>query len=392
MDDKGQDAQDGGASSRTRTYGQWWEAEGEHVEVAVGEVAAVGAAAYRAVGATPDDAEYLFSFNLDKALQGDHARGIRLVRPLVDAVRAGSIDLGAPIEVVDDWPSAAVVDGGPRASGRLVCRQAMALAVEKAAANGIGWVSARASGEILTPYVRQAADAGMVGLVLVQSVPNVAPLGSHGPLFGNAPIAIGVPAGSHAPVLLDMSFTDSSASGVALAARQGDPVPPGVLLDAEGHPTIDAAAFVHRGDDGGVVLGGSPPRGTLTPLGGGHKGWAMVFTVGLLAAVLSDTSPPWELYYDLERRGRYGTVLVAFNPEVAMPGARFRQQVDAFIDRVKVAPVAPGQAAPLYPGEGSQELRRQRREANRMALPGHDYEVLTWLAEVAGVAAPTPIE
>jgi len=374
---------------RARTFGQWWEADGEYVQVALDEVAAVGAAAYRSVGASSEDAEYLFSFNLDKAIQGDHARGIRLVRPIVEAVQSGRMDLGAPIEVVSDRPAAAVVDGGPRASGRLVCRRAMELAIQKATTQGVGWVSARASGEILTPYVRQAVEAGMVGVVLVQSVPNVAPLGSYGPLLGNAPMAVGVPAGRNDPVILDLSFTESSASGVGLTAAQGGSVPAGMLLDAQGNPTTDAEEFVHRDADGKVVMGGRPPRGSLAVLGGGHKGWALVFIVGLLAAVLSDTSPPWELYYDLPERGTYGTVFLALDPTVASPHEQFVAQVDAFIDGVKAAPAAPGGPPVLYPGERSQQLRRERRTANTMALPGIDYETIRWLAAVAGVEPPT---
>jgi L-2-hydroxycarboxylate dehydrogenase (NAD+) len=371
---------------RERTYGQWWEADEEYVEVAVDAVAATGAAAYRAVGATAEDAEYLFSFNLEKALQGDHARGVRLARSIVEAVQSGRMDLSAPIEVVSDRPAAAVVDGGRKASPRLVCRRAMQLAVEKAATQGVGWVSARAHGEILTPYVRQAVDAGMVGVVFVQSVPNVAVLGGHGPLLGNAPLAIGVPAGRYDPVILDLSLTQSSASGVGMTAAQGGTVPPGVLLDADGQPTDQAEAFVLRDAEGRVVLGSSQPRGTLAVLGGGHKGWALVFIVGLLAAVLSDTSPPWELYYDLAERGTYGTVMLALDPSVAMPAEAFSSKVDEFIDGVKTRGGAPDV---LYPGERSQALRRERRDANRMALPLPDYETLVWLAELGGVEVPT---
>lgn len=373
---------------RSRTFGQWWDAHEEYVMVPVDAATSVGEAAYRAVGASDADAAYLFDFNLDKALQGDHARGIRLVRPIVEAARSGRMDLAAPIRVVSDWPASAVVDGGSRSSGRLVCRRAMELAVEKASTAGVGWVSARASGEILTPYVRQAVSVGMVGMALVQSVPNVAPLGGFGPLLGNGPMAVGVPAGDRDPVILDMSFTNSSASGVVLAAKEGRPVPSGLVLDERGEPTTDAAVFVHRGPAGEIRTGESPPRGTLTVLGGGHKGYAMVFIVGLLAAVLSGTSPPWELYYDLERRGTYGTVLLAFNPAVVGPPERFLSQVDCFIAGVKAAPVKDRGEPILYPGERSQQLRRERRASNTMAIPMHDYQTLSWLAEVGGMDPP----
>ena len=166
----------------------------------------------------------------------------------------------------------------------------MALAIDKARSHGTGFVAARSSGEILTPYVRQAVDADMVGLVMVQSVPTVAPLGGKGPLLGNGPLAIGVPAGDHDPVIVDMSFTQSSSSGVLLAAEQHEQVPEGFVLDEHGQPTTDARDYPDHELE--AIHGGIHARGTLASLGGNHKGYAMVYAVGLLTALLADASPP----------------------------------------------------------------------------------------------------
>lgn len=351
---------------RHRTYGQWWEAEGPYVDLAIAPLEAFGTAVYQAVGATEDDARFLFATNLDKALQGDHARGLGKVPGIVRAARDGTFDLSAPIHVVRSSTASAVVDGGKTAHGRLVCRRGMRLAIDMARAHGIAIVGARASGELLTPFVSMAAAEGLVAMAMVQSVPTVAPLGGYQPLLGNAPMAFAVPAEGRDPVILDMSFTQSSASGVLLAAAQGQTVPPGCLLDEQGQPTTDARAF----PDNELIAktGGIAVRGTLTPLGNNHKGYAMVFMVGLLASVLTDTSPPWDLDWKLAERGTYGTVLIAIDPTALNPNNP-AAKVDDYIDHVTTQPRRDDAEGILYPGQRSQELKRERRLAGVVPVP-----------------------
>lgn len=367
-----------------RTYGQWWQARGPYVVVPLRDMEAYLAHLYRAVGASDDDARFLVSTNLDKALQGDHARGLGKVSGIIRSARDGTFDLTAPIEVVRERGATAIV-AGTKAYGRLVCRRGMQLAIDKASESGIGIVGAQASGELLTPFVKMASDAGCVGIAMVQSVPTVAPLGGYRPLLGNAPIAFAVPSRRHDDVVLDMSFTQSSASGVLLAAAQGEPVPPGTLLDEHGNPTTDSAAFP---DDELIArTGGIAVRGTLTPLGNSHKGYAMVFMVGLLASLLTDTSPPWELDWNREVRGTYGTVLIAIDPHALNPHDP-EGRVDAFIDEVINAPRRPDVDRILYPGQRSQELKRTRREANELVLPLVHLRDLEHLGDEMGVPMP----
>jgi L-2-hydroxycarboxylate dehydrogenase (NAD+) len=368
-----------------RTYGQWWDAEGPYVTVRLGALRDLGAGLYRAAGASDEDAAFLFDTNLDKATQGDHARGLGKVSGIIRSVRAGAFDLGAPIEVIREHGATAVVDGGKKAHGRLVCRRAMELAVAKARGHGIAIVGARASGELLTPFVKMAADAGMIGIAMVQSVPTVAPLGGFQPLLGNAPLAIAVPARGRDDVVLDMSFTQSSASGVLLAAAQGQQIPAGLLLDEHGRPTTDATDFP---DDELVDrTGGIAVRGTLTPLGNSHKGYAMVFVVGLLASLLTDSSPPWDLDWNLPERGTYGTVLLAVDPNALNPNDP-ASRVDEYIDRVVSAPRLEGVDRILYPGERSQELKRLRRASDRIEIPRSHLDELEQLAAELHVPMP----
>ena len=85
---------------RARTYGQWWDAQGEYVDVSLDDLTRFGRAAYETVGAAPADAAFLFDTNLDKAIQGDHARGLAKLPGIIRSARAGALDVHPTIKIV----------------------------------------------------------------------------------------------------------------------------------------------------------------------------------------------------------------------------------------------------------------------------------------------------
>ena len=374
------------STDRDRTYGQWWDWRGDYTRVSIPALTALCVAAYEAVGVTPDDAAFLAGGAIDKTIQGDHARGVVYIPPTVRSIHAGRQDPHAAIDVVHSRGATAVVAGAPKAIGRLVCRAGMRFAIDKAREHGIGFAAARGGAGLLTQYVTMAIDANMIGLVMTQTGPCVAPLGGYTAMLGNGPFAVGVPAGRREPVVLDMSFTQSSASGVLLAAEQGEAIPSGALLDATGAPTTDPRDF--RNIDRTQSPTDARGDGTLTPLGNSHKGYAMVFVIGLLSSVLNDTAPAWDLAPGSARDGASaGTLLIAVDPYAFGLGDP-TGAVDAFIDTVTAAPRRPGVDEILYPGLRSQQLRRARRERGSVELPAPQLDALLALADDLGVEVP----
>jgi L-2-hydroxycarboxylate dehydrogenase (NAD+) len=378
---------------RSRTYGQWWDSTEAFARVSIADLERVGHSAFEQVGASPADAEFLFGSPLEKSIQGDHARGVGHVPGIIARVQAGVIDVAPTIEIVQERTATAVVDGGPRAHAQLVCRYGMDVAIAKAREHGVGWVGARSSGQVLSVHVQQAVDAGMVGMAMVQAFPSVAPLGGYQAMLGNGPIAFGVPTADHDPVILDMSTTQSSASGVFLAARQEEQIPAGLLLDEHGQPTTDSTAFpdAERLAELASRPGWAIPfavKGTLVPLGASHKGYALVFMVGLLSMLLTDTSPPWEFSYERPEESRYGTVLVAVDPRAFNPNGGIGEKVDAFIDHLAGCPRIEGTDEILYPGQRSQGLKKQRRQAGIVEIPASHLEGMRQLALDFGLDPP----
>lgn len=354
-----------------KTAGQWWSTPGDSLTLPLAGVEALAHQALIRAGATPGDARYIAAIHIDKALQGDHERGVgMLARQICDAA-AGRIDLRAEPWAEASEGATARVLAPPRASSKLVCRFAAALAVQKARTFGTGCVAARAKAEILTPFLQDATGQGMISLILAQSVPMVAPFGAAEPLLGNAPLGWGIPNGPEGPILVDMSLTTTSAKGVVAAAAAGQPLAPGMILNAEGRPSTRAADFT---DPRHAVPGA--PRGSLTPLGSGHKGYALVFISGLIAPLLAEGRFAWDLGSVGDDPGDFSTLFITLDPSRFTSPRRLRDRISDYITRLRAARRPAGAGPPLYPGERSQQMKRDARNAGLITLPREHYDAL----------------
>jgi L-2-hydroxycarboxylate dehydrogenase (NAD+) len=368
---------------RPRTHGQWWSSTEEFVSVAYDAARNVGIVGYESAGASAGDASFLVDARLDKALQGDSVRGLGQMLETISAAKRGAVDLSPKMSVLKAKGASALVGSADNAHHLLVSKFAMELAIKKARRYGVGWVGSQSPGGALGSYAKLATTHDMVGIAMNQTAPTVAPLGSALPLLGNAPLAAGIPAKRHDPVIMDLALTQSTGRGIALAALQNQAIPEGVLLDRLGNPTTDPNELY---DSEWLKRGGTlVARGSLVPLGSNHKGYALIFIIGLLTSVLTNTDPPWNLGRDAINQGKFGALFVAIDPSVVCPIDEFKAKVDEFIDRVKSAPTKPGASEVLYPGERSQELQRRGRQLNSVSIPVSQYRDLVDLAHELGL-------
>jgi LDH2 family malate/lactate/ureidoglycolate dehydrogenase len=379
MDGKAQEeAHTLGYGAEARTFGQWWDWQGEWARVDLAALSRLYEDCFVAAGLARDKARERAEQALDKTLQGDHARGLVYfpgrVRAVQELVAAGE-DAEGTIEVLRDQGATALVAG----TGEINLFAAN-LAVDKAREFGVGVVGAQQPGKILTPYVKLAADAGMVSIVITQTRPAAAPFGATRAMLGNGPMAIGIPVAGRDPVIVDMCFTQTSASGVLLAASQGAQIPEGLVLDHNGEPTTDARAF--SADNHTRAVTGMAVSGTLAPLGGSHKGYAMLFAIGALSAVLTDTDFAFDLGDGPD--ARFGTLHMVINPAFLTAGD-LPGRMKTYVETLAAAPRREGVKRILYPGERSQEIRRERRERGWVDVPKPHLQAACDFARSIGV-------
>lgn len=374
-----------------RTAGQWWFASEETAVASVNETRRIGQALLEAVGATRDEAEFLFEIFLDKAIQGDQTRGLI---DFPDNIRriANGFDLSPECEILEDGGASCLIDSRTKPNNWfhniLMARFGMNQAIQRARQYGIGLASMRVSLVIPTAHILQALDEDMIGIAMTQCFPMVAPYGGYTPELGNAPIAFGIPAGKRDPVIVDMSLTNTSSSGVKQMMLRNIPVPDGFILDEFGNPTTNGADYPAKGHE---WHGLQRSRGTLTTLGNGHKGFSLVFIVGLLTSVLNRTSFPWEatevsMGCANGPGERYGSFFIAIDPARLGIGAdEFGERVDGFIDYLASRPTREGVSEILYPGQKSQRLKRFRKEKDTYSLPKAHYDAFLQIAQEYGI-------
>ncbi|MBU6206464.1 MAG: Ldh family oxidoreductase, partial [Alphaproteobacteria bacterium] len=166
--------------------------------------------------------------------------------------------------------------------------------------------------------------------------PAMAPWGGRKKLVGTNPWSWAAPAGSHAPMVLDIANTGVARGKIYLAKQRGEPIPQGWAMTAAGEPTCDPAAAIE-----GIIL----------PMAQ-HKGYAIAVMMDMLAGILSGSSfgaavsGPYQ-----DKRSGAGHFMLAIDIAQILPLPEFGERMEALIAQLKAAPLAPGHAEIVYPGE-----------------------------------------
>lgn len=231
------------------------------------------AGALAAAGVSADMAEQEAAIMAEADLLGVPSHGVRMLPPLLAALRDGRATARPNIHFKREFGATSLLDGdnGP---GRTTSCRAMDDAIARARQFGIGaclalrtthWGRAHA-------YASRAATQGMIGICTTNAMPTMAVWGSTGRIIGNNPLAIGIPqARTDAPLVLDMAMSQAAVGKVATTLREGNEVPQGWGLDADGKPSTDASAIL---------------AGAVLPFGG-HKGAGLALMMELLTAALA---------------------------------------------------------------------------------------------------------
>ena len=144
---------------------------------------------------------------LEADLIGADAHGVFRLMQYVQRLKLGSTNPRPNITVNRTAPATALVDGD-NGMGHLVVARAAQTAIELARECGVAWVGCRMSGHAGAAgvYAALPLKADMVGLYSAVANANHMPLaGGAEPLLGTNPLAIAIPAGKEAPVVLDIA-------------------------------------------------------------------------------------------------------------------------------------------------------------------------------------------
>jgi len=123
----------------------------------------------------------------------------------------------------------------------------------------------------LSVQVDKIAQAGLIGIMVANSPPAMAPWGAHKGIFGTNPIAFSAPRADQPPLVIDLSLSRVARGKVMHAKKTGAEIPEGWALGPDGEPTTDPETAL---------------SGTMLPIGDA-KGTALALMVEVLAACLA---------------------------------------------------------------------------------------------------------
>jgi (2R)-3-sulfolactate dehydrogenase (NADP+) len=192
----------------------------------------------------------------------------------------------------------------------------------------------------------------MVGLGFANSPAAMPAAGGRHPVFGTNPVAAVFPRRSGDALSIDLSLSEVARGKVMVAAKNGQPIPLGWALDADGQPTTDATAAL---------------AGSMLPLGAvsSPKGAMLALVVELLVTALIGANFGFEassFFVDEGNRPGIGQAFVIVDPG-ALAGA------DGYLDRIEVlvSEMLKDEGVRL-PGVRREALRR-RAEAEGLEVP-----------------------
>jgi LDH2 family malate/lactate/ureidoglycolate dehydrogenase len=310
-------------------------------------------------------------------LTGADAHGVFRLPQYVKRLRAGGINPRPNITVEKTAAATALVDGD-NGMGHLVMARAAETAIELARASGVGWVGAHHSNHAGAAGVYAALPLphGMVGIYGVVASANHMPVwGGVESLLGTNPIAIAIPAGEEAPIVLDIATSVVSYGTVKSHRLQGKPMPEGWMVNTkDGGPLTDPARS---------------SEGVLLPIGG-YKGSGLALVLGLLAGPLNGAAfgrDVFDFNYNDTDVSNTGHFIIALDVARFTPLDTFKAEMDRHLRDLRTSKPLPGFDAVRLPGQ-ERRSRRAERLANGVPMP---HELIGELEKFAGEMGITPL-
>jgi LDH2 family malate/lactate/ureidoglycolate dehydrogenase len=332
------------------------------------ELTSLSRSILEAVGTPEDLASIVAASLVDANLAGHDSHGVLRLTSYVGNVRGGQVHPAARAHMESLGGACARVDGG-WGWGQPAAHLATDTAADLARAHGAGLVTVGRCNHIgrLGEYVEKLSRAGLMGFMICNARPAVAPFGGYTRLLGTNPIAWSAPQqDGRTPLVVDIATAAIAEGKLRVAHAAGAAAPPGAVVDKDGHPSEQTAAFY----DGGA----------LTTFGG-HKGFGLSVMAELMGGVLSGSGVSSVPGFEYSN----GTALLAIDVGRFLPATEFMEQAGAFADVVHAAPRAPGFDEILMPGE-PEWRSRTRRIAEGIPIPAETHRAILDLAAELGVS------
>lgn len=323
-------------------------------------------------GMSEEDALLCADNLVDADLAGVESHGVSRMTNYMKRLRTRVVDPVGKPEAVQETAGGLYVDG-KNAMGMVVGNYAMRRCIEKARTSGCCFAAAHHSNHfgMAAYYSIMAAREGMIGFCATNAPPNLAPWGSSKKYMGTNPFSISAPT-HHDPITLDMAPSVVAMGKIILAAKLGQKIPEGWVVDEQGNPCTDPEIGQY---------------GTLLPIGG-PKGSGIAIFTEILCGILAGAACGPHIHHfwkDFENPQNVGHVFWAVDIEKFCGLSYFQDEIENMVQEMKGLAKTPGTQEIYMPGE-IENIRRAQRKQEGIQMSDSVYEELRALAEQYGVS------
>jgi len=304
------------------------------LEITIDDAKALARRACISVGASSANANALADATVAAECNGRSAVGFRHLLDYLAAYSEGRINGNAEPEVAFPAPALIRVDaaGGIAHLGFDLVIDELVTRSRTFGLAALALHNSYTTGE-LGYYVRRLADAGLVAFAAANSPALMASGKSREAVFGTNPLAFAAPSEDSRPLVIDQASSATAFVTIRQLAEQGEQIPEGWAIDAEGSSTTDA---------------GEAMRGALLAFGG-TRGANIALMVETLAAGLTGSN--WSLDAPSFSQGALspgvGLFVFAIQPNLLAPD--FPARLAAQLDRLHSKGIHIPGRAPVLP-------------------------------------------
>ncbi len=311
----------------------------ETVVVNADKLAALCQGVFLGLGLSPEHAGYAAHCLVQTNLWGVDSHGVIRLPIYAERLHNGAVNPAPAIRVERRFGGLARMNGD-HGLGYIVGREAMATAISLATEHGLGSVAVRNSNHFgaAALFARQAAEAGMIGIAMSDTLPNMVGPGSRHAAVGNNPVAFAVPSFGGEPFVFDLSLSQVAGGKLLLAREKGEKIPLDWAVDRDGKPTDDPAAGF---------------AGAFLPVGG-HKGYGLALVVELLSGLLGGGAFLFDvgsMYKTPEAPSNTSHHMLAINPLALHEREDWTASFNKLRTTLKNVPMRDNGAPLIFPGE-----------------------------------------
>jgi len=320
----------------------------------------------KSLGVKESDAKIIAENLVLANLRGVDSHGVARLPVYAERVIKGLIDPHGSLEIIKDYGAIALINANNN-FGQVAAMKAVSVAVEKAKKFGVAAVGVRNANHfgMAAHYAVKLCEQKLIGIVLANGPPALAPWGGKIPLLGTNPICVGLPVDDKDSIILDMAVSVVARGKIRLAALKGEKIPEGWAFDADGNPTTDPKAAL---------------KGTLAPIGG-PKGYGLALVVDILCGLLTSSNYLRNVKALNDFSGPCGTgfFIGAIDIEPFISYEKYKELMTDYVKEIKKCPKKNQINEIFLPGEPE---KREMEKREKFGIP-LDEEVLVILKHLA---------